>query len=166
MTTHLLVALLIALGGAASAAGVATPTARPAHPNDGAALDSSTIHQEVDFTASPQRVYEALLDSKQFTAFSGPPATIDRRVGGEFSLFGGRILGVNVELVPNERIVQAWRPAMWPAGVYSLVRFELQPRGTGTHLVFDQTGFPAATREHLVTGWDTNYWAPLKKYFP
>jgi uncharacterized protein YndB with AHSA1/START domain len=32
---------------------------------------SEPIHQEVDFAASPQRVYEALTDSKQFTAFSG-----------------------------------------------------------------------------------------------
>ena len=34
-------------------------------------LKSITIHQEIDFTASPQRIYEALLDTKQFTAFSG-----------------------------------------------------------------------------------------------
>jgi hypothetical protein len=35
---------------------------------------SITIHQEIDFNASPQRLYEALLDANQFTAFSGRPA--------------------------------------------------------------------------------------------
>ncbi|MGO9254974.1 MAG: SRPBCC domain-containing protein [Bryobacteraceae bacterium] len=41
------------------------------------------------------------------------------------------------ELAPNQRIVQAWRPASWPAGVYSIVRFELVARGSGTRIVFD-----------------------------
>jgi hypothetical protein len=37
---------------------------------------SITIHQEIDFNATPQRLYEALLDANQFTAFSGRPAEI------------------------------------------------------------------------------------------
>ena len=82
------------------------------------------IHKEVDFKASPQRVYEALLDGKQFSAFSGAPAEIDRNPGGAFSCFGGIITGLSVELVPNKRIVQAWRVKMWPEGLYSIVAFE------------------------------------------
>ena len=31
------------------------------------------IHHDEDFTASPQRIYDALLDSKQFSALSGFP---------------------------------------------------------------------------------------------
>ena len=71
---------------------------------------SITIHQEIDFTASPQQLYEALLDSKQFAEFSGRPAEINREVGGAFSLFKGHIVGRNLELVPDQRIV-ARRPA-------------------------------------------------------
>jgi len=67
---------------------------------------SITIHQEIDFNTSPQLLYEALLDANQFTAFSGRPAEINREVGGAFSLFGGHIIGRNVELLPNHRIVQ------------------------------------------------------------
>src|SRR5215831_5687652 len=70
---------------------------------------SITIHQEIEFNASPQQLYEALLDSKQFTEFSGRPTQINREVGGAFSLFKGHIIGRNLELAPNERIVQAWR---------------------------------------------------------
>jgi hypothetical protein len=41
-------------------------------------------------------------------------------------MFGGMIIGRNVELVPNQRIVQAWRPtADFPKGPYSLVKIEL-----------------------------------------
>ena len=105
---------------------------------------SITIHQEIEFNATPQQLYDALLDSKQFSEFSGRAAEINREVGGAFSLFKGHIIGRNVELVPNERIVQAWRVVTWPEGVYSIVRFELKPQGSGTHLVFDQSVFRKA----------------------
>jgi activator of HSP90 ATPase len=125
---------------------------------------SITIHQEIDFNASPQPLYEALLDANQFTAFSGKPAEINREVGGAFSLFGGHIIGRNVELLPNSRIVQAWRVVTWPEGVYSIAKFELKPHGSGTRLVFDHTGFPEGLHDHLAEGWESNYWMLLKKY--
>jgi len=67
----------------------------------------SRIHQEIDFNANSQQLYEALLDSKKFIQFSGRPAEINREVGGAFSLFKGHIIGRNLELIPNARIVQA-----------------------------------------------------------
>jgi activator of HSP90 ATPase len=125
---------------------------------------SITIHQEIDFTASPQRIYEALLDTKQITAFSGRAAEINREIGGAFSLFDGHITGRNVELVPNKRIVQAWRTADWPEGAYSIARFELKAQGSGTRLVFDHIGFPEGLHDHLAEGWEGHYWELLKKY--
>jgi activator of HSP90 ATPase len=126
---------------------------------------SITIHQEIEFNASPQQLYEALLDTKQFTEFSGRPADINREVGGAFSLFKGHIIGRNVELVPNERIVQAWRVVTWPEGAYSIAKFDLKPHGSGTQLVFDHIGFPEGLHDHLAEGWEENYWSLLKKYF-
>jgi len=126
---------------------------------------SIVIHQEIDLNASPQKVYEALLDSKQFTDFSGRAAEINREVGGAFSLFKGHIIGRNLELVPNQRIVQGWRVVTWPEGAYSIARFELKPQGSGTHVVLDHIGFPEGLRDHLAQGWDENYWSLLKKYF-
>src|SRR6266852_4733545 len=123
---------------------------------------SITIHQEIEFNATPQQLYDALLDSKQFTEFSGRPAEINREVGGAFSLFGGHIVGRNVELVPNQRIVQAWRVVTWPEGVYSIVKFEFKANGSGTKLEFDHTGFPEGLHDHLAEGWEANYWALLK----
>jgi uncharacterized protein YndB with AHSA1/START domain len=122
------------------------------------------LHQEIDIKASRQRIYEVLLDSKQFTAFSGAPAEINREVGGTFSMFGGLIVGRNVELVPRERIVQAWRPAAWEPGVYTLVKFELKDLGPQTRIVLDHTGFPEGNFRHFEYGWYAHYWEPLKKY--
>jgi activator of HSP90 ATPase len=124
----------------------------------------TTLHQAVDLNATPDRIYEVLLDSKQFTAFSGAPAQIDRSAGGTFSLFGNLVVGRNIELVPKVLIVQAWRPTDWTPGVYSLVKFELRALGSQTQVVLDHTGFPAGGIEHLNSGWKAHYWDPLRKY--
>ncbi len=122
------------------------------------------LHQEIEIKAGPQRVYDALLDSKQFAAFTGLTADISREAGGTFSTFGGLIVGRNIELVPNQRIVQAWRPASWDPGLYSVVRFELKGQGSGTKVVLDHTGFPEGSFRHLNSGWFVRYWEPLKKF--
>jgi activator of HSP90 ATPase len=138
---------------------------------------AESIHQEVVFKASRKHIYEALTDSKQFERVvqlsdarktmmppSAPPAKISPEVGGAFSTFGGLIVGRQIELVPDTRIVQAWRPAYWEPGVYSLVKFELSDSGAGTKLVLDHRGFPDGDGKTLLEGWNKNYWQPLAKY--
>jgi activator of HSP90 ATPase len=126
---------------------------------------SNSIRQAVIIKSGPQRVYDALLDAKQFSAFTGgAPAEIDSKAGGAFSCFGGMITGRNVELMPNQRIVQAWRARNWPEGVYSIVRFELDAQGSETRLTLDHSAFPEGNAEHLEGGWHRMYWEPLKKY--
>jgi activator of HSP90 ATPase len=139
--------------------------AAPAAATGNAECRRTSLHQVIDVHADPDRVYEALLDSRHFSAFSGAPAQIDRAVGGAFTLFGALVGGRNIELVANERIVQAWRPADWPPGVYSLVKFELLKRRSQTQVVLDHTGFPEGGFEHLNSGWKVHYWDPLGKYF-
>ena len=125
----------------------------------------TALHQEIDLKVSPQRIYEVLLSSKDFASFTGAPAEIDPKAGGAFSLFGGAIVGRNIELVPNQRIVQAWRPKEdFPEGTYSLVKMELKPTGSGTKLILDHTGFPEGHYDHLNAGWHSHYWEPLKKF--
>jgi activator of HSP90 ATPase len=130
----------------------------------GADATRTYLHQEVDLKASPQKIYEILLDSKQFAAFTGMPAEINRDPGGAFSMFGGMIVGRNVELVANQLIVQAWRPTSWNPGVYSIVRLELKGDSAQTKLILDHTGFPEGDFAHLDPGWYARYWNPLKKF--
>lgn len=124
----------------------------------------TSIHQEVDYKVAPARLYEVLLDAKQFSAFTKDTAEVQPQPGATFRLFGGRIEGRNVELVSNQRIVQAWRPASWPAGMYSIVKFELVARGAGSRIVLDHAGFSEDKWEHLNEGWPLHYWEPLHKY--
>jgi len=138
---------------------------------------AESIHLEPVFTAARQRVYDALIQTQQFDkvvqlsaavksgmALGNSPTQIGDVVGGAFALFGGHIVGRHIELVPNQRIVQAWRTADWHPGVYSIAKFELVEQGSGTKIVFDHTGFPSGQAEHLVEGWKSNYWEPLAKF--
>src|ERR1700755_2562811 len=101
-----------------------------------------SIHQEAIIDAAPERVYAVLTDGERFAAATGQPARLSDQEGEDFTLFGGRVEGRQIELVPGERVVQAWRfggahPGAWDAGVYSLVRFTLTPEGESTKLVID-----------------------------
>ena len=157
--------IAVALGSAFSVSrAFAQQPSMGQQPSENSADTRTSIHYELDFKSSPQRFYDAIVDQKQFTAFSGMPATIDATAGGAFSMFGGLIVGRNVELVPGLRIVQAWRPSHWDPGIYSIVHFELKPRAEECTLVFDHTSFPAGDYDHLDWGWNNHYWEPLKKY--
>ena len=120
------------------------------------------IHQDVVINGTPETVYEILTSSEKFTTMSaGREAKISKDTGGTISMFGGAILGRNVELVPGKRVVQAWRSSDWQEGVYSVVRFELTAVGTKTKLSFDQSGHPTEAEPHLNEGWHKMYWQPL-----
>ena len=144
---------------------------------DGVSRTAESIHQEPVFGANPRRVYEALIDEKQFekvTQLSGAMQSgmalgnkrtqISLEAGGLFTLFGGHIAGLHIELLQNKRIVQAWRVVDWDPGIYSIVKFELTGQGSGTKIIFDHAGFPQGKGQHLADGWKANYWEPLEKY--
>ncbi len=75
---------------------------------------SKDIKQTVTLDARPSVVFEALMDSRKHSGFTGAPAKVSRKVGGTFSCHGGYIGGVNVALAENKSIVQAWRAKGWP----------------------------------------------------
>jgi activator of HSP90 ATPase len=166
-------------GGAIAAVALAMrPASVMAESGSEVSHQAEAIHQERLFKANPQHVYEALTVSEQFdkvTQLSGvmqaavmakmhKPTKISREPGGPFSLFGGFIVGRQIELIPHRLIVQAWRAGSWEPGVYSVITFVLIGQGEATKLVFDHAGFPKGQGEHLAAGWQGNYWEPLAKY--
>jgi activator of HSP90 ATPase len=112
------------------------------------------IHHETTLSAPPARVFAALTDPAKYG-----PAT----EGTAFTLFGGAIEGRTIHLVPDERVVQAWRVKQWPAGHYSIVRFTLAPEGSGTKFAIDHDAYPPEHHDHLKAGWFPNYIEPLGK---
>ena len=126
---------------------------------------SRHIHQEITIAAKPEQLYAFLTQAERFAEVTGAPAEIESGEGGAFSLFGGMIEGRQVSCVEGSRVVQAWRPQPWEAGMYSLVRFELKASRDHTLVVMDHTGFPDGQKEHLSEGWHDNYWSKLQAHF-
>ncbi|HYL69331.1 MAG TPA: SRPBCC domain-containing protein [Candidatus Limnocylindria bacterium] len=162
-----LLSLLPVLGFAGKAGAVAV--LEPVSDDLGISHNCECIHQEVVIKASRARVYQALTDAKQFskvTDFSMPGVStaISPEVGGTFSLFGGYISGRHIEMVPNERLVQAWRTQKFDPGIFTIANFQLHEEGAATKLVFDQTAIPQGHAEHLAEGWKSHYWEGLQKY--
>jgi len=162
---------------AAAASGFAFASGRArADSDNGIIRNAEAIHQEVAFKTTARRVYSSLTDAAQFQKvellsdamksldLTSHPAAISPEPGGAFSLFGNYIVGRQIDLVPNQRIVQAWRVESWVAGAYSLVKFEFSEQDSTTKLVFDHVGFPPGTAEHLAAGWYAHYWEPLRKF--
>lgn len=126
-------------------------------------METKTIKQSVTIKASPHDVYEALMDAKKHAKFTGGKATISRKVGGKFSAFDGYAEGVNLELVPDKKIVQSWRAEDWPEGHYSRATFSFKEVEGGTKLTFTQTGVPDDQYDSIAQGWKEYYWAPMKE---
>ena len=165
------------LAGFAAAGTAQARSATEPHHDEGLSSTAEAIHQEIAFAAPRARVYAALTDAKQFDAvfrlsdaaksmrLNATPTQIDPVPGGAFVLFGDYILGRTVELVPDTRLVQAWREKTWPEGIFSIVSFVLSDAPGGeTTLSFRHTGFPAGAGHHLTVGWYENYWDPMRKY--
>ncbi len=125
--------------------------------------NTGKITQTVLFQASPEDVFEALMDEKKHSKFTGSPAKISRKVGGSFSVFGDYATGKNLELVQGKKIVQEWRASDWEEGIHSIASFFISKAGNGAKLVFVQTGVPQDAVEEISAGWKEYYWEPMKK---
>lgn len=105
------------------------------------------------------------MSAEQFGELTDAPAEISPDEGGDFSCFGGQIIGRHIELLPDQRIIQAWRVKnMWDDGVYSVVRMDFDESGDTTTISLTHTGYPDDAAEHLEPGWHKMYWEPLRAY--
>jgi uncharacterized protein YndB with AHSA1/START domain len=123
------------------------------------------IEQRVFFEASPEAVYDALLDPKKHAEFTGSPATTSHEEGASFTAWGDYITGKNLELVKGEKIVQEWKTSEWPEG-YPVSRLELilTAKNRGTQLEMIHSNVPAEQVSEYSGGWKSAYWEPLKEY--
>lgn len=126
-------------------------------------MATKTIRQQVTIGALAHDVYEALMDSRKHSRFSGAAAKINRKVGGVISAYGGYITGANLELVPDKKIRQRWHAADFPEGHDSEVTFSLNETGGKTTIAFTHKGVPVDSYASIKQGWNDYYWTPMKK---
>ena len=129
-------------------------------------MKTTTIKQKTLIPATPDEVYDAFMEAKKHSAFTGSKATSDPKVGGEFTAWDGYISGSNLELVKGKKIVQEWSTTDWP-DKFPSSRLELTFKGAkgGTEISMIHSNVPAEQADDLAEGWNEFYWKPLKEYF-
>lgn len=129
-------------------------------------LKFGTIEQTVFFEATPEEVYDALLDPKKHSEFTGSPAATSAKKGATFTAWEGYITGKNLELVKGKKIVQDWRTTEFPDDYpFSRLELTLTAKKGGTELKMVHSKVPADQVAEYTGGWKSAYWDPLKEYF-
>ncbi len=129
-------------------------------------IETTTLKQKVIIPASPDEVYQAFIDPKKHTAFTGSKATGIAKVGGKFTTWDGYSFGKFLEFEPGKCLVQEWQTTDWPEGYPPskfVLTFKAVPEGTEVTMV--QSDVPKEQEEDLAEGWVEFYWNPLKEYF-
>jgi activator of HSP90 ATPase len=127
---------------------------------------TTSITQKILIPAPPEEVYDALLDSKKHSEFTGSKATGRAEVGAKFTAWDGYISGRILELEKGKRIVQEWVTTEWPED-YPPSRLELTFNEINgkTELMMVHSDVPTDQKEALEQGWTDYYWKPIKNYF-
>lgn len=113
--------------------------------------------------ATPEDVYNALVNSVMLELWTGEPASMSEEPGSDFSLWDGSITGKNIEFVKNCKIVQEWD--FGDQGEPSVVTIKLHPDGMNTSLEIRQTNIPDESFENIKEGWIEEYIGGLEQLF-
>jgi activator of HSP90 ATPase len=119
-----------------------------------------------ELPASPRAVYEAWLSSAGHSAMTGAKAKASKKVGAAYSAWDGYIVGRNLALEPDRRIVQSWRTTEFADDdPDSTVTVALTPLGAGTRLTLRHAGVPDGQTAYENEGWREFYFEPMQAYF-
>ena len=118
------------------------------------------------FSVNPETIYNAWLDSEIHSEIVGSKSVIDPKVNGRFSIWDGYITGWNVELLPNQKIIQNWRTSEFPEdSADSILEIELEEHASGTRLKLTHSNIPDGQSKSYKQGWIDYYFEPMKEYF-
>ena len=116
--------------------------------------------------ARPKRIYEAWLNGKEHSGFTGSPAKVDPNINGKFTAWDGYISGRTLLLEPGKRIVQTWRTTEFPVGAEdSKLEILFQKSEKETKITLIHSNIPEGQSESYKKGWKDYYFKPMKKYF-
>ena len=126
-----------------------------------ATTETTAIVREVSIAASPETVWELLVDPDKVTRWMGEQATFELQPGGIYRLGvvpGHTARGEFVEIDPPHRLVFTFG---WEDGSSvvtpgsTTVEIVLEPQGGGTLLHFAHSGVPSTdSAESHAHGWD------------
>ena len=116
--------------------------------------------------ATPAEIYKAWLSTKGHAGMTGSSAKVNGKVGGKFTAWDGYIFGSTLELVPDQRIVQAWRTSEFADDdPDSHLEVDLKAVKGGTKVTFTHTKIPEGQADLYRQGWEDFYFKPMKEHF-
>ena len=120
---------------------------------------------EAVIPAEPEAVYAAWLDADGHSKMTGAAATVEASVGGRFTAWGNYIAGKNLELQPGKRLVQSWRTTNFTEDdPDSQIEVLFEQAEGGCRVTLIHTNLPPHGTRYE-TGWVSNYFEPMQKYF-
>lgn len=120
-----------------------------------------TVKKTYQINALPDKVYKALVKREHIKSWSGDDAQMNVKSGSRFSLWGGSIYGINIEVTPK-CIIQDWKEDSWDN--FSKVTFFIRKRSGGTELELIHDDIPEESVDDIDSGWDEHYLRPLQYY--
>lgn len=116
----------------------------------------------IDIKAEPMDVFTALTNPFTVELWSGETAVMSAEEGFEFSLWGGDIVGKNLEVIANEKLVQEWYFEGVDSAEKSIVTFKIWPKGANSSVELRHTNIPDDAYDNIVEGWNDSYLGAIK----
>lgn len=113
-----------------------------------------------EIKAEPEDVFTALTNPFTIELWSGEKAQMSDQAGDEFSLWGGDIIGKNIEVIKNEKLVQQWY--FGEEGLESIVTIKIWPKKSHTSIELLHTNIPDEAYENILEGWNDAYFGAIK----
>lgn len=122
-----------------------------------------TIEQTYEINARPEEVFEALVNPDLIQNWSGDEVKMSAEVGAKFSLWGGQMFGINLEVIKNKKLVQEWCYDQWDQP--SKVTFMLKPKGKITVVELLHENVPEKSVASISDGWNAFYLGAIQEMF-
>jgi activator of HSP90 ATPase len=123
----------------------------------------STIQQTYEMNASPEEVFDALVNPEIIQLWSGDEAKMSADVGANFHLWSGQMFGINIEVTKNKKLVQQWNYTEWTAP--SKVTIILKPKGKKTLVELLHEDVPEKALKSIEQGWNDYYLGAIQEMF-
>ena len=112
--------------------------------------------------AEPEDIFTALTNPFTIELWSGETAVMTKEIGAEFSLWDGAIIGKNIELIENEKLVQEWYFDEDEESEASIVTIKIWKKNSSCSVELIHTNIPDEAYDNIVEGWDEAYLGAIK----
>ncbi|RKR84817.1 activator of Hsp90 ATPase-like protein [Mucilaginibacter gracilis] len=113
--------------------------------------------------ATPEEIYNALTNPLSLQIWTGEEVQMSTEPGTDFSLWGGSIVGKNIEFIENKKIVQQWY--FGEQAEESIVTIILHGAKNETSVELRHTNIPDDDFDDIVEGWDGAYFGSVIDFF-